>query len=134
MKISSNGDHIIPLSSQAIAAFEELHAVTGQYRYVLTTGIPKAGEVMPLSNGTLNKALAECVPRSEHVVHSFRGTAYTILKDQGYDAELVKLQMHHTRGGVQAAYDESGMVELRTEMVQWYADFLDQCRESANDR
>ena len=134
MKVSSNGDHIIPLSRQVLAAFEELKAINSQHRYVLTTGIPKRGEVIPLSNGTLNKALAECVPKSEHVVHSFRGTAYTILKDKGYDAELVKLQMHHARGGVQGAYDDSVMVKDRSAMLQWYADFLDQCREQARGR
>ena len=81
MKISGNGDLVVPLARQTVAAFNTLRKYKGNFRYVLTTGIPKRGEIMPVSDGTLNKALEECVPRTEHVVHSFRQTAYTSLRE-----------------------------------------------------
>ena len=131
MKVSANGDLVVPLADQTVKAFETLHSMTGQHQYVLTTGIPKRGVVGPVSDGTLNKALRSCIPRSEHVVHSFRQTAYTALMEQGFDIHAIKLQMHHAKGGVQGSYDKSDLVKRRTKMMQWYADHLDQCRELA---
>ena len=133
MKVSRNGDLAIPLAHQTIAAFKAIHHITGQHRYVMTTGIPKRGKVAPVSDGTLNKTLESCVPRNEHVVHSFRQTAYTALMEQGFDLEAIKLQMHHAKGGIQGIYDKSDLLQKRSEMMQWYADYLDKCRKVAHD-
>ena len=133
MKVASNGDLRIPLPTQALQAFETLHAITGQHRYVLTTGIPRRGDIHSISDGTLNKALAQCVPREEHVVHSFRQTAYTLLRKKGnYEKPLIKVQMHHAREKVEAAYNKDDEFQQRKDMLQWWANYLDTCRGLAH--
>lgn len=131
MKAPKNGDLRIPLPPQAVTAFESLRAITGGHKYVLTTGIPKGGKVAPISDGTLNKSLALCVPREEHVVHSFRQTAYTLLREKGYEKALIKTQMHHAKEKVEAAYNKDDQFQQRKEMLEWWASYLDLCREKA---
>ena len=58
--------------------------------------------------------------------HGFRGLASTILNENGFDEAHMELQLAHTkRNKVAAAYNHAKYLKQRTEMMQWWADYLD---------
>jgi hypothetical protein len=66
--------------------------------------------------------------------HGFRGLASTILNETGYDRLHIEMQLAHApKSEVEAAYNKALYLPQRRVMMQGWADFLDQTRESAKD-
>jgi integrase len=116
--------HIVPLSWQAIEVLTLLRTITG------------GGELLfpgdhdhrkPMSNNTILKALARIGYKGTMTGHGFRGLASTLLHEQGWPHEHIELQLAHTaRNAVSAAYNHALYLEPRAEMMQHWADFLEQ--------
>jgi integrase len=128
--------HIIPLPTQAIAILKELHALTGPNGYVF----PQMKEpTRLLSQNALTVALRRMGYQGEHSWHGFRTTASTLLRELGWDPDLVERQLSHDVGSDLArAHDKSTLFPMRRKMMQAWADYLDQLkgehRESARRR
>ena len=60
------------------------------------------------------------------VSHGFRGMASTILNESGkFRPDVIERQLAHVEGSkVRGAYNHAEYLEERTEMMQWYADYL----------
>lgn len=68
--------------------------------------------------------------RGLHSFHGFRNTATTLLGELGFPEKVVNLQLHHKEGDqVWAAYDRSRFLTQRRQMMQAWADYLDDLRE-----
>lgn len=64
--------------------------------------------------------------KAEMVAHGFRSMASTLLHENGFDHDVIELQLSHVRRDqVAAAYDRSHRLPERRKMMQWYADYLD---------
>jgi len=118
-------EHIVPLPRQAREIIDGLRPITGRDTYVLQSRVTSSGL---LSENTFGKALRRIgVPSSEHVPHGFRTTASTTLYEHGWNGDWIERQLAHVeRNSVKGAYNRAEYVEGRTEMVQWYADWLDE--------
>jgi integrase len=118
--------HIIPLPRQAIAILRELHALTGPNGYVF----PQMKEpTRPLSQNALTMALRRMGYQGEQSWHGFRTTASTLLRELGWDPDLVERQLSHDVGSdVARAYDKSTLFPLRRKMMQAWADYLDEIK------
>jgi integrase len=119
--------HIVPLASQAVDILRELHALTGAGRYVF----PAIGfEVRPMSENTLGGALRRIGYASEEMTaHGFRSLASTLLNEQGWNPDLIELQLaHKERNKVRAAYNRAQRLAERRKMMQAWADYLDGLR------
>jgi integrase len=128
----SNGPHhIVPLARQAVAILKELLPLTGRSRYVFPS---LRHESRPLSDMALTAALRRLgYGPEEQSVHGFRTTASTRLREIGFPDPLVELQLaHRIKNPVEAAYNKSTMLERRAEMMQAYADHLDDLRAKAD--
>jgi integrase len=81
-----------------------------------------------VSDATFNKALRSLgVDGATHVHHGFRITASTTLNELGWNRDWVERQLAHTEGNkVRKAYNQAEYLEGRTEMMQAYADWLDE--------
>lgn len=80
----------------------------------------------PISNNTILYALYRRGYQGRMTGHGFRGMASTILNENGFDEEHVDLQLAHMkRNKVRAAYNHAKYLRQRTEMMQWWADYLD---------
>ncbi|MGL4767962.1 MAG: tyrosine-type recombinase/integrase [Formosimonas sp.] len=118
--------HVVPLSRQALAVLEQLRAINGG-RVHLFPSVKGEGKVM--SMGTMNKALELMGFKGRHTVHGFKGMASTALSEMGYPREHIELQLAHMeRNKVVAAYNHAKYIKQRTEMMQRWADFLDEQR------
>lgn len=60
-------------------------------------------------------------------MHGFRAVFSTIANEYGWDGDIIeKALAHEQRNKVRAAYHRSEYVEQRRELMQWWADRLDQ--------
>jgi len=96
--------HIVPLSTQAVAILRELHALTGARRYVFP-GARTNGR--PMSENTVNAGLRRLgYAKDEMTGHGFRSIASTLLNEQGWHRDAIERQLAHAeRDNVRAAYN-----------------------------
>jgi integrase len=123
--------HIVPLSSQAVTLLRELHPLTGSGRYLFPS---LRTDERPISNNTLNAALRRLGYTGDDMVsHGFRSMASTCLNEQGWNPDLIELQLAHAeRDEVRGAYNRAQRLDERRKMMQAWADYLDGLRASGN--
>ena len=116
--------HIVPLPKQAVAILRELHAVTGEKRFVFP-GARTTGRSM--SENTVNAALRRLgYSREEMTGHGFRSMASTLLNELGWNRDAIERQLAHAeRDSVRAAYNYAEHLPERRKMMQAWADYLD---------
>lgn len=115
--------HIVPLSTQAIAVLRELQQLTGAGRYVFPgTG----GRGRPMSENTVNAALRRLNYGSDQMTgHGFRSMASTLLNEAGWHRDAIERQLAHAeRDNVRAAYNYAEHLPERRRMMQAWADYL----------
>jgi len=120
-------EHLVPLARQAIEILKELHALTGDGRFVF----PAIGYAQrPISDNTINAALRRMgYEQSEMSAHGFRTLASTMSNEMGWAPELIELQLaHKDRNKVRDAYNRAARLAERTELMQAWADHLDRIR------
>jgi integrase len=114
--------HIVPLSRQAVEVLRALKQITGNGPFVFAGARDKK---KPISNNTILYALYRLGYRDRMTGHGFRGLASTILNEHEFDEAHIELQLAHTkRNKVAAAYNHAKYLKQRTEMMQWWADYL----------
>ncbi len=115
--------HIVPLSRQAVEVLRALKQITGNGHFVFAGARDKK---KPISNNTILYALYRIGYRDRMTGHGFRGLASTILNEHEFDEAHIELQLAHTkRNKVAAAYNHAKYLKQRTEMMQWWADYID---------
>jgi integrase len=125
--------HRVPLARQAIVILRELHRITGQGEFVF----PAVDSVRRcMSNNTLNAALRRLGYSKEEVsVSGFRATASTLLNEMGrWNPDAIERQLAHMEeNDVRRAYMHAAEFwNERVEMMQVWADYLDQLRYGAS--
>jgi integrase len=130
-RMKMGAEHVVPLSTQAIAILEELEAHTGRGR-LLFPGLRSADR--PISNNTLNASLRRLgFAADEMTAHGFRTMASTRLNELGYPPDVIELQLAHAeRNKVRAAYNRAERLEERRIMMQAWADYLDSLKTGAD--
>ena len=130
-RMKARAEHVVPLSRQAVAAIEELRALTGHSPYLFPGG---RGRVPYMSENTVNKAIAVLGYKGRIVGHGFRATASTILNESGrFPADAIERQLAHAeRNKIRAAYHRAEYLTERRKMMQWWADTLDAVQTGAN--
>ena len=128
----TNTDHLVPLSTQAVAILRELHPLTGQGRYVF----PGARDTkVPMSSATVNAALRRMGydTRTEITGHGFRAMARTILHEELHQKpEVIEHQLaHQVPDTLGNAYNRTRFLKERTVMMQIWADYLDRLKAGA---
>ncbi|MBL4828026.1 MAG: tyrosine-type recombinase/integrase [Spongiibacteraceae bacterium] len=126
-------DHVVPLSSQSLTVLKQLRPITGRYELVFPSERVRS-EAM--SDDTMRRAIFKLgydgaeEGKSKVTPHGFRATASSILNETGFNPDAIERQLSHMeRNGVRAAYTHHARyLEERTEMMQWWADYLDSLR------
>lgn len=123
-KMKMREQHIVPLSTQAIAVLDELRPYTGDGKYLFPS---IRTPTRPMSNNTINSALRRLgYTNDEMTPHGFRSMACTLLNEQGWNRDAIERQMAHAeRNSVRASYNYAEHLNIRREMMQAWADYLD---------
>lgn len=115
-------DHLIPLSSQAMAILHELKKFAGNCPYILRT--PNSID-KPLSEAAFLVLIKRIGYKEHTTTHGLRATASTVLNEAGFRAEVIEKQLaHEERNQVRKAYNRADYLEERRDMLQWWADKL----------
>jgi integrase len=131
-KMKMKSVHIIPLSNQALEIIKELKNHTGHVKY-LFPGLRSSDRAM--SDNTVNAALRRLgYDKDEMSGHGFRSMASTILHEQGWPHDAIERQLAHAdRNKVSAAYNYADYLPKRKEMMQKWADYLDELKDKKTD-
>ncbi len=114
--------HKVPLSRQVISLLKQLQPITGHYPLVF---IGRNDQRKPISKESINQVIELLGYKGRLTGHGFRHTMSTILHEQGYDSAWVEMQLAHVdRNSIRGAYNHAQYLDGRREMMQWYADFL----------
>lgn len=127
-KMKMRVEHLVPLSTQAIAILRKQHEISGHGRYVFPSLL--TGE-RPMSEGTMNTALRRLgYDKETHTAHGFRATARTILDEVlGQRVDLIEHQLAHAvKDANGRAYNRTTHLPARREMMQRWADYLDKLK------
>jgi integrase len=117
--------HIVPLSTQAIAILQELHALTGNGKY-LFPGVRTLKR--PMSENTVLGALRRLGYTTDEMTgHGFRSMASTLLNEQAWNRDAIERQLAHgERNNIRVAYNYAEYLPERRKMMQHWADYLDE--------
>ena len=123
--------HLVPLSVQAVAILRELHALTGEGRYVFP-GARTNGR--PMSDNAILAALRRMgFAKDEMSGHGFRAMARTILDEVlQVRPDFIEHQLAHAvRDPNGRAYNRTAHLVERRKMMQLWADYLDSLQAGA---
>lgn len=125
-RMKMRSPHRVYLSEQTVDLLQELKKMSGHGEYVLPMRF-LGGQGKPISDATLNhfiKRLDFGVP--EFSPHGTRGTAATLLRENGFTRDVVeRLLAHQERSSVVAAYTHAEYADERRKALQWLADRID---------
>lgn len=114
-------EHVVPLSTQALAILEQLKAMAGPSRYVF----PGRNPSKPISNNTMLFALYRLGYKGKMTGHGFRAVASTVLNEMGFNPDVIERQLAHCeRNEVRGAYNRAEYIQDRKKMMQHWADYL----------
>lgn len=124
-QMKKNREHLVPLPRQAVAIIAAVRPYTGKFARVLHSRTSGSGM---LSDNTFNKAMrAMGFGATEHVHHGFRTTASTLLNEKGWNFDWIERQLAHVEENkIRGAYNKALYLPGRIEMMQAYADLLDE--------
>ncbi len=129
MRRKNPGEHLVPLSTQAVQLLKELRTITGTGELLFPGLVPGK----PISDATINYALRRMGYGPDRIVgHGFRAMASTQLNEQGYAPDIIELQLAHKDSSVRAIYNRSTRLPERRKMMQAWSDYLDALKTGAN--
>jgi integrase len=128
-------EHLVPLSRQAIEILKVQQHDISQVLDDLTPSpyiFPGLRTGRPISDAAMGISLKNMfISPDEHVPHGFRSSFSTLMNEAGTDASVIELQLSHAkRDKIAGIYDRSQRVPERKKLMQAWADYIDQLKES----
>lgn len=123
-RMKMRSPHLVPLSKQSLHILRELRTMN-EHREHIFPSLPRPKQ--PMSKGTILMALKRMGFGKRMTGHGFRSLALGILKEKlGYSHEIADRQLAHVpKNSTDRAYDRAQFLLQRTEMMQNYANYLD---------
>jgi integrase len=118
--------HLVPLSRQALAILREQHQISGDGALIF----PGVRSGRPLNDASLGLALKTFVGPDVHTPHGFRVSFSSLANEaRPQDEALIELCLAHAKGDrVASVYNRSQRIEERRALMQWWADYIDECK------
>ena len=125
-RMKTRREHLVPLSSQAVALLLEVRQLTGLGTYVF----PGRTLTRPMSENAITAALRylgfERGSATGATAHGFRRTASTCLNEMGFPSDWIEKQLAHSdKDKVRSAYNAAEHLDGRIEMMAHWAGYLD---------
>ena len=115
--------HIVYLSTQVAAMFQELKALAGESELVLPG---RSSLRKPFAANALNQALDGLTFDMDPLtIHDLRRTGATLLTEKGFNRDVIEKALSHEKQGIRAVYILAEHAAERKRMLQWWADYVD---------
>jgi integrase len=122
-KMKRTLDHVVPLSRQALDILAKMR-LRGTGRYVFSSYTQ--GD-RPISHSTILTLIGSIGYKGRMTGHGWRSVASTWANERGYNADAIERQLAHVQTNkVRDAYNRALYLPLRREMLQAWADWLDE--------
>ncbi|HHC5069226.1 TPA: tyrosine-type recombinase/integrase [Morganella morganii] len=123
--------HVVPLSKQVIKLFNSLKPLSGHYELVF---IGRNDHRKPISKESVNQVIELLGYKGRLTGHGFRHTMSTILHEKGYNSAWIETQLAHIdKNAIRGTYNHAQYMDGRREMMQWYADYMDELESSLDN-
>ena len=132
VQAKATGDpHLVPLPRQVVDVLLDLQPLTGNTAWVFP-GF--RSNRRPMSDAALAAALSALGYKGRQSWHGLRASGRTLIRERlKVDPDVIEAQLAHSthikHGG---AYDRARFVDERAEMLQRWADYLDELREQTD--
>lgn len=123
--------HNVYLSEQAIDLIVAFQIYSEGSPYLLPGRVNRQ---QPIANSSLNRVIANCIKyinRNEPLiddftVHDLRRTGSTLLHEMGFNSDWIEKSLAHEQQGVRAVYNKAEYAEQRKDMLQAWANKVDE--------
>lgn len=127
-KAEEDGDHLVPLSRQAVEVLFALYPLSGHLRLMF----PSERHLhRPISENTIRALLIRAGYHQRHVPHGWRAAFSTIMNERAKlagrdgDRAVIDLMLAHVpKDKVEGAYNRASFLPRRREIAQEWADLL----------
>jgi integrase len=129
-RVKKREEHSVPLPRQAVELLQQLQSLTGHREHLFPN---RNNPRKPASKGVLWKAFVSMGYKDKFTPHGLRGTGSTILNEMGFRSDVIEKQLdHQERDKTRASYNRADYFDERRQMMQAWADYLDQIKEVDN--
>lgn len=123
-------EHLVPLSRQAQALLKELHDRRLSDDIVFVNA---RSNDRPMSENAILYMLGRIGYRKIMTGHGFRSLASTWANDRQWSPDAIEMQIAHSKtDAVRAAYNRAAYMPIRREMMQAFADWVQEQRVRAD--
>ena len=130
-RMKAKRTHNVYLSEQALDLIVAFQIYSEGSPYLLPGRINRG---QPIANSSLNRVIANCInainkdeKRIDYfTVHDLRRTGSTLLHEMGFNSDWIEKSLAHEQQGVRAVYNKAEYAEQRKEMMQRWADQVDE--------
>ncbi|WP_347456875.1 integrase arm-type DNA-binding domain-containing protein [Acinetobacter thermotolerans] len=120
-------DFLVPLSDQALEILDEAMQWSLGEKYIFSS--PRKPD-QPIHFNTLNLVIRKMgYDKQQLSSHGLRSTFSTILNESGlFQDNWIEAQLSHIdKNRTRASYNHAEYLVQRTEMMQWWGDFIENC-------
>lgn len=131
-RMKARVQHIVPLSTQAVAILRELQPLTGRFPFAFPS---VRSRYRAMSENAVTGALRRMGYTGQDMTgHGFRSMASTLLNEQGWNRDAIERQLAHgERDAVRAAYNYAEHLPERRRMMQAWSDYLERLKDGSGD-
>ncbi|EGT5708819.1 tyrosine-type recombinase/integrase [Cronobacter sakazakii] len=115
--------HVVPMSEQVIELFQFLQKITGQYELCFPG---RSDRKKPISENAVLGVIRNIGYEGQTSGHGFRHQFSTVLNEKHWNHDAIEMQLAHVSGGTRSVYNHAAYLDTRREMMQWWADWLDE--------
>ena len=123
-----NGDHLVPLTAQAVAVLRVLWPLTGEGELLFPNN---RHPHRPMSENAIGYLLNRAGYHGHHVPHGFRAAFSTIMNEwaeregKDHDRQVIDLMLAHVpTGKVEGVYNRAAYMPRRRELATIWSDML----------
>lgn len=121
-RMKKKREHIVPLSTQALAIIQLQQAISLSSKYVFPSPRNLNGHIS--TQALLTALRKQGVPQGEFTNHGWRHAASTTLHEQAFNTDWIEIQLAHVTPSTRGVYNKAQYLVERTKMMQAWADFL----------
>ncbi|EJQ2008178.1 tyrosine-type recombinase/integrase [Cronobacter sakazakii] len=115
--------HVVPMSEQVTELFQFLQKITGQYELCFPG---RSDRKNPISENAVLGVIRNIGYEGQTSGHGFRHQFSTVLNEKHWNHDAIEMQLAHVSGGTRSVYNHAAYLDTRREMMQWWADWLDE--------
>ncbi|MWT86826.1 prophage integrase IntS, partial [Escherichia coli] len=117
--------HVVPMSDQVVELLTTLSSITKPVSEFVFAG--RNDKKKPICENAVLLVIKQIGYEGLESGHGFRHEFSTIMNEHEWPADAIEVQLAHANGGsVRGIYNHAQYLDKRREMMQWWADWLDE--------